>query len=152
MSRIRIALFTQRAAAETACQRLRAAGVPAELNYEPATARLWFVSKRGGGVRLEVPPRFAAHATRFLVQSGADADFLQDAVRCPDCRSFRVDFPQFTEKSLLTNVAIGLLAELRLLERQYYCEECHCMWGKVGNKPPRPRAHTAPNYFLEGTE
>ena len=42
----------------------------------------------------------------------------------------RVDFPQFTEKSFITNLAIGLVAGLGLVEKDYYCEHCHCMWPK----------------------
>ncbi len=152
MSRIRIALFSDRAAAEPIRQRLMAAGLPAELHYEPALAKLWFVSKRGGGVRLEVPLPFATRASCLLLEWDSAQEFLRDAIRCPECGSLRADYPQYTEKSLLTNLVIGLLAELRLVERKYYCEDCHFMWSKPSSKPVRLRAHTAPNYFIEGTD
>jgi hypothetical protein len=61
-----------------------------------------------------------------------------------------VDYPQFTRKSLLTNVAMGLIAELRLVEREYYCEDCHFTWPKEGNKRSAERPHIAPYYFIEG--
>jgi hypothetical protein len=41
------------------------------------------------------------------------------------------------------------MAELRLVEREYYCEDCHFMWPKSRSKPRRVRPHSAPDYFLE---
>ena len=74
---------------------------------------------------------------------------LRDAFRCPECRSLRVDFPQFTEKSIFTNIAFGLMAELGLIEREYYCHDCHCMWARPAAKAGRARSHMAPDYFLD---
>jgi len=44
---------------------------------------------------------------------------------------------------------MGLAAELGLIERQYYCEDCHCMWAKPDSRPHPVRHHLAPDYFLE---
>jgi hypothetical protein len=130
-------------------QRLARAGILAEVHDELGLAKLWFVTKRWAGVRLEVPTHRAGEAERLLHEWDA-VSLLDGAIRCPECSSLRIDFPQFTQKSLFTNLAIGLVAELRLVERQYYCEECHCMWNTPGTKPRRARAHMAPNYFIEG--
>jgi hypothetical protein len=150
MSRIRIALFENRAQAEPACQRLGQAGIRAEVHYESALSRLWFVPKRRTGVRLEVPAKDTERATQLLLESDGVYELLRSAIRCPECRSLRVEFPQFTEKSLLTNVAMGLMAELRIVDREYYCENCHCMWAKPAAKAQSVRPHMAPNYFLGG--
>ncbi len=149
MSRIRIAIFEEPASAEPVRIRLVQQGVPAEIHTETAWARLWFVSSRRAGVRLEVAAGQAERATQLLQQWAAQQDLLHDAVRCPECRSLRVDYPQFTEKSLFTNLVFGLLAELGLLEREYYCQDCHCMWSKPGKRSSRLRPHMAPDYFLE---
>jgi hypothetical protein len=152
MSRIRIALFMDEAGAEPVRRRLVRAGIPAEIHYEPSVARLWFVSKRGGGIRLEVPANHSERSSRLLLEWDTVDGLLHSAIRCPECRSLRVDFPQFTEKSLFTNLVMGLIAVLRLVEREYYCESCHCMWLKPSTKPRQPRRHMAPNYFIEGAE
>ena len=151
MSRVRIARFKNRASAELVQQDLTRAGISAEVHDELGLAKLWFVTKRRAGARLEVPGERVGDAERLL--RVRDAEFgLPDVVRCPECSSLRVDFPQFTQKSLFTNLAIGLVAELGLVERQYYCEECHCMWNRPDPKPRRARPHMAPNYFIEKTE
>jgi len=146
-----VALFENHTQAEPTRQDLVQAGIRAEIHSESGLAKLWFVSKARAGVRLEVPVKDAERARRLLVQWDADHGWLQSAIHCPECRSLRIEFPQFTEKSLLTNLAMGLIAECRLVERQFYCEDCHCMWAKSQPQPQpqRLRAHTAPNYFLE---
>jgi mono/diheme cytochrome c family protein len=151
MNRIRIALFNNRAHAEAIRDRLMQASIPAECHDEPRLARLWFASKAMAGVRLEVPAQSRERSTRLIGEWDAHGGAMSNAIRCPECGSFRVDYPQFTQKSLLTNLAMGLIAELRLIEKEYYCEDCHCMWSRVGTKPRRNRAHLAPDYFLESS-
>jgi len=150
MNRIRVALFPERRAAEPLRQELLRANIPAELHEEPQVARLWFVSRSAAGVRLEVPTRKWEHCTKLLKEWNETRAALREAIRCPECGSLRVDFPQFTQKSFFTNVAIGLMAELGLVEKQFYCEDCHFMWPKAGTRPQRERPHGAPNYFVEG--
>jgi mono/diheme cytochrome c family protein len=152
MSRSRAALFEDRAEAEPVQQRLRRAGVSAEIHDELGVARLWFVPKRRAGIRIEVPARQAELCRVLLLKWDAQEDVLRKAIRCPECRSLRVDFPQFTRKSVFTNLAIGLMAELGLVEREYYCEDCHCMWAGPATKAQRARAHLAPDYFLEDVQ
>jgi hypothetical protein len=149
MNRIRVALFRERGTAEALRQELLQADIPAEVHHEPQVARLWFVSKSAAGVRLEIPAAYWERCTQLFKEWQTVPGILGEAIRCPECRSLRVDFPQFTQKSFLTNVAMGLMAEVGLVEKQYYCEECHYTWSKPPTHPPRPRRHGAPNYFVE---
>jgi len=149
MSTTRVAHFENCAQAEPARQYLLRSGIKAEIHAELGLAKLWFVSRCQAGVRLEVPGQETARSLKLLGQEDTPSEILHDAVRCPECHSLRVDFPQFTRKSLLTNVVMGFLAEIHLLERNYYCEDCHFMWAKPGEKLPRVRRHLAPDFFLE---
>ncbi len=148
MNMIRVALFENLAQAQSAQQLLIEAGICAHTRAESGQAKLWFISPRRAGARLETAASDAERGEKLLREQSADPR-LQPAIRCPECKSFRVDYPQFTEKSLFTNLAMGLMAELGLIERQYFCEECHCMWIRPGTKVPRSRSHLAPDYFLE---
>ena len=150
MSRIRLALFPSYDLAVPARDQLRAAGIKAEVHQELQLQRLWFVTKSSAGARLEVARADWQRATRLIREWNQTGGPLRQAICCPECRSLRVDFPQFTNKSFLTNLAMGLLAELNAVEREYYCEDCHCMWSAEPQKAGRPRAHQAPNYFIEG--
>jgi mono/diheme cytochrome c family protein len=150
MNRVRVALFADRSAAEPIRERLQQSGIPAEIRHESWLARLWFVSRLSAGVRVEVPAALADRADELLEAWDAAQEISRSAIRCRECGSLRVDYPQFTEKSLLTNLAIGLFAGLGLVEKDYYCEQCHNMWPKPSKTPRRVRAHQAPNYFIEG--
>jgi hypothetical protein len=152
MIRIRLALFDGSTQAEPIRQRLKDVGISAEVHDESGLAKLWYVPGRGAGARLEAPEAEAARAQQLLKEWDAQPGLLQSAIHCPECGSLRVEYPQVTHKSLFTNFAVGLAAELGLVEREYYCEDCHCMWGKQDAKPRRVRDHLAPDYFLEGVQ
>jgi mono/diheme cytochrome c family protein len=152
MNRIRVAFFESSAQAEPVRLRLLQSHIPAEVHQESPLALLWYISRRRAGARLEVRAQDAERAGQLLLQWDADDALLRGAIRCPECKSLRVDFPQFTQKSVLTNLALGLVAEMGLLEREYYCEDCHCMWEKQTAKSRRPRQHLAPDYFLEDVQ
>jgi hypothetical protein len=150
MNRIPIALFDNCAQAEPIQQRLARAGVSAEIHEELGLQKFWFVSKRTAGVRLEVAAERFEEAERLLLAWDTTEGALHDAIRCPECKSLLVDYPQFARNSLLTNMAAGLIAELGLVEKDYYCEHCHYTWPKEHKL--RKRSHLAPYYFIEGIE
>src|SRR5438552_17189247 len=152
MNRVVVAIFTDRAKAEPLQKRLAEAGIQAEIHDELRLEKLWFVSKPATGARLEVPAHQFERAEQLLLDWDAAEGALRDAIRCPECKSLRVDYPQFTRKSMLTNVVMGLAAELHLMEKEYYCQDCHFTWPKEGTKARRDRAHMAPYYFIEGIE
>lgn len=152
MNTIPVVLFSQRSKAEPLQQRLAQEGLNANINDGPKLTKLWFVSRHAAGVRVEVPACHFERATRLLLDWDAAEGALRQAIRCPECKSLRVDYPQYAKHSLLTNLAMGLLAELGVVEKDYYCEDCHLSWPKEGAKPRRDRPHLAPFYFIEGVE
>jgi hypothetical protein len=147
-----VALFSSGAKAEPIQSRLWKAGISAEVHDELRMEKLWFVPKAGAGSRLEVPANQFERAELLLLDWDAKEGLMREAIRCPECKSLRVDYPQFTRRSLLTNLAIGLAAEVGLIEREYYCQDCHFTWPKEGAKLRPDRPHLAPYYFIEGGE
>ncbi len=152
MNRMTVALFANRAGAEPIQQRLRRSGVAAEIREQSAWEKFWFISRKSAGARLEVPANEFERGEELLLDWDAAEGALRDAIRCPECRSLRIDYPQFTRKSVLTNLAMGLAAELGLVEKDYYCKDCHFTWPKEGSRPRRNGPHMAPYYFIEGIE
>ena len=43
-------------------------------------------------------------------------------------------YPQFAHRSLIPNLMMGFLARIGLIEKEYYCENCHYTWPKDGTK------------------
>jgi Putative prokaryotic signal transducing protein len=152
MNRIPVALFHDRAEAEPIRQRLAQAGIPAEIHDELRLEKLWLTCKEDCGVRLEVPANQFERAEDMLIEWDRREGALRDAIHCPECHSLRVDYPQFTRKSLLTNLAMGIAANVGVVEKEYYCEDCHLTWPREGAKPHRDRGHMAPYYFIEDVD
>jgi hypothetical protein len=147
-----VALFSNRSKAEPVQKRLVANGIPAEIHGELRLEKLWFCSQPATGVRIETLADYYERACNLLYQWDAADGVLRDAIRCPECKSLRVDYPQFTRKFLIPNLALGLFAALGAVEKQFYCEDCHFTWPKEGMKPRRERQHMGPYFFIEGVE
>src|SRR6266850_978422 len=151
MNRTSVALFNDRAKAAQIRERLAQAGISAEI-HQGRLEKLWFVNRAEAGVHLEVPSNQFERVEQLLVDWDATEGALHDAIHCPECRSLLVEYPQVTRKSVLTNVAMGLSAMLGLVEKEYYCQECHFTWPKEGKKPQPGRPNCAPYYFIRGIE
>jgi predicted Zn-ribbon and HTH transcriptional regulator len=152
MNRIPVAIFSTRSAAEPLQGRLAEAGIQAEIHDELKLEKLWFASKERSGSRLEVPAEQFERAYQLLLDWDVADGALRDAVRCPECKSLRVQYPQFTRKSLIPNLVVGTLAAIGQIEKQYYCDDCHFTWPKQGTKPSLRRPNMAPYYFIDGVE
>jgi hypothetical protein len=140
MNTISIALFNRRSDAEQYQKRLSEAGFAPELHECPGIH----------GARLEVPAEQFEGAYHVLQDWDAAEGGLRGAVRCPECRSLRVEYPQYTHKSTLPNLLVGFLANIGAMPKEFYCQDCHFTWPKEGTKPSRSRPHMAPYYFIEG--
>ena len=152
MNRMPVALFSNRAKAEPLQQRLAATGIKAEIHDELRLEKLWFVSKPSAGARVEVPADQFELACAQLHNFAVNDPSLLEAIRCPECKSLRVDYPQFTRKFFIPNLAMGLMAAMGAVEKEFYCEDCHFTWPREGTKRSVLRPHMAPYYFIEGVE
>lgn len=151
MSMFSVALFSSPEKARPLQQQLQAAGIPAQLRCESPLAKMWFVPRRETGEQVLVPADRIAPTERLLDEWDRQGQ-LRDAIRCPECKSLRVLYPQYAEHSLLTNLLLGLASTVGIVERDFYCEDCHYTWPREGTRPRRQRPHLAPYYFIEGIE
>lgn len=152
MENMCVALFSNEQKAEPIRARLEKAGIHAKIPKGLELEKLWFVSKKQMGARIEVPGEEFERAEQMLLDWDETEGALREAIRCPECRSLRVGFPQAAQHSILTNLAMGVGAEVGLVEKDYYCEDCHFTWPRAGSRPRRDRPHMAPYYFIEGVE
>jgi hypothetical protein len=152
MTTVPVALFNDRTRAEPIRDRLVHAGIPAEIHEERGMQKLWFVSGPEALVRVEVPADQFERGEQLLVDWDASEGALQNAIHCPECHSLLVQYPQSARKSVLTNLAVGLSSKIGLVEKEYYCTECHFTWPKEGKKVRPGRPNSAPYYFIGGME
>ena len=151
MSAMPIVLFSDATGAEPLKNRLRQSGISAEVHGGLHLETLWFITRREAGAQIEVPSDQFERACQLLSEWDKDGG-LDNAIRCLECHSFRVDYPQFTRKSFIPNVLLGLASTIGVVEKNYYCHDCHYTWPKDGNRLPRNRPHSAPLYFIEGID
>jgi len=140
MNKISISLFRSRSDAEPFQRRLREVNVATELHD----------CSNITGARLDVPGDKFEEAYALLQKWDADEGGIRGAIRCPECHSFRIDFPQYTHKSALPNLLVGFLANIGAMPKEFYCHDCHFTWPKEGTRPSRVRPHMAPYYFIDG--
>jgi len=135
-------LFNRRLDAEPLERRLREDGIQAET----------LDRKQLKGVELDVPAGQFEQAHRDLMAWDAAEGVLREAIRCPECRSLRVEYPQYSRKSILPNLLIGFMTLIGATKKEFYCQDCHFTWPKAGLRPSRSRPHSAPYYFIDGIE
>jgi len=52
---------------------------------------------------------------------------LSAAVRCPQCGSSRIEYPQFSRR-ILGGSFFALLSAAHLIPREYFCQDCQFTW------------------------
>ena len=144
---VTVATFNKREMAEPLRQRLAKAGIHAEVQDEHRFEWLWFVFKPLAAIRLKVHKQDFERAQKLLNEWDATEAVLRDSVRCPQCKSSRVEYPQFTRKGVLPNL-VGLASVFGFVDKEFYCQECQHTWPPVTIHHP-PRKHSAPDYFIE---
>jgi len=132
-------------------RRLANAGIAAEIDDE-LLEKLWFVSKEESDARIDVPMDQLGRAQKLLLEWDASEGILREAIRCPECRSLQVHYPQFAHRSLIPNLMMGFLARIGLIEKEYYCENCHYTWPKDGTKRSILYPERKPYRFVDGIE
>jgi len=140
MNTICIALFNHRSNVELLQRRLSEMGIHAKVRD----------CSRIKGARIEVQSDEFETAYQLLLDWDAAEGALRNAIRCPDCQSLRIEYPQYTHKSTVPNLLVGLLANIGAMPKEFYCQDCHYTWPREGTKPSRVRPHMAPYYFIEG--
>ena len=147
MNMVTVATFNEPSKAEPLKHKLEKAGIHAEICDESKYEWFWFVTKPIAGIRLKIHKKDFETARRLVREWAGTEGVLCDAVRCPQCGASRVEYPQFTRKFFLPNL-VGLASVLGIFDKEFFCQECEFMWPKDA-KPPRPRKHGAPNYFIK---
>src|SRR5262245_15876088 len=106
-----LASFNQLEPAIALKGRLEKARIRPIVHDETLLQRFGFMTKPAAAEKVEVDEHDYAIASR-LVQEWDKADgALRDAVRCPECQSTRVEYPQYTRK-FVTPILVESLISL----------------------------------------
>lgn len=124
----KLAAFNELQSAQALLARLNANGIEADIHDESTQQKwqLWNLEPHAH-LHVRVGVDREADACRLLKEWCAESGTNLGAVRCPDCGSFNVEYPQFSRKTLLGALPAAL-APAGLIERTYYCDACHFTW------------------------
>jgi hypothetical protein len=136
MKTLPLATFNDRAPAEELRMQFYQAGINAVLHDESKLERFWFMSEPLAAIHVEVPQPDYLRARRLMSEWEKSNDPMRMAVRCPECHSSCVEFPQITRKFFTPALCQMAMTALHVTPRQYYCLDCHFTWPKVPRTQP----------------
>ncbi len=124
---ITVATFNDRQPADATAAHLRAAGFGAAV-YDESDEQKWklFNLKPRAHLRVRVQMSEEAGAVEALRNWNGDGA-MGRAVHCPECNSSRIEFPQFSRKTIMGALPAALAAT-GMIDQQFYCEACHFTW------------------------
>jgi transposase-like protein len=125
---VTIATFNEPAKAKNLKQRFQQAGLHVDVHNERHLQQVAFMSRPHANVKLQVDDKDFERAQSLMIEwEASDPDVAAAIIRCPQCASSAIEYPQMTRKFITPAVASVLLA-CRIFPKEFYCEDCHFTW------------------------
>ena len=125
---VTIATFNDGAKAREMKDRFQSAGIRTDIHNEGHLQRVAFMSKPQANVKLQVDDFDFERAQNLMVEWQASDPAIAGAmVRCPQCNSSGIEYPQMTRKAITPGM-VSVLYALRILPKEFYCQDCHFTW------------------------
>jgi hypothetical protein len=122
-----VATFSDLEKAQEAKNRLTHAGIPTEVTDESKLQKYWFLSRSLASNKVLVDETDVQRARWVLQAADAQDHVLQGELRCPQCGSADIEYPQFTRK-FLTTTLVEVFCFLHIIEKTFFCKQCQHTW------------------------
>lgn len=132
---VTIATFDDPAKAKHLKKRLEEAGVKADIHNEGRLQSAATLSEAHAHAKVMVVEEDFTAANKLMTEWEASDPHIGAAIRCPQCKSPRIEYPQLTRKFITPWLASVMFA-LKIFPKQFYCQDCHFTWGKDGEPLP----------------
>ncbi len=136
---VTIATFNEASQAKHLKSRLQEAGVKADVHNEGRLQKAAMMGTPQANAKVQVNEEDFEAANKFMLEWEASDPEVGTAIRCPQCKSPRIEYPQLTRK-FMTPWLASILFALKIFPKEFYCQDCHFTWGKDGDPLPRPAA------------
>ncbi len=136
---VTIATFNEAAKAKHLKDRLQQAGVKADIHTDTRMQNVAFGGDAQASAKVTVDEEDFVKANALLVEWEPTDPEIGAAIRCPQCKSPRIEYPQMTRK-FMTPWLASILFALKIFPKEFYCQDCHFTWGKDGEPRPGPAA------------
>lgn len=125
---VTIATFNEPSQAKHLKSRLEGSGVKADIHNEARLQKVAFMSKPQANAKVLVTEEDFEAANKLMLEWEASDPAIGSAIRCPQCKSPRVEYPQLTRK-FITPWLASILFALKIFQKEFYCQDCHNTWG-----------------------
>ena len=129
---VTIATFEEPTKAKHLKDRYAQSGVAADLQTDGQMQQVASGSKARGNVKVLIHEKDFDKAHNLLVEWEASDPEVGSALRCPQCQSPRIDYPQLARKFPFIPGLVGVLLLLKIIPKEFYCQDCHFTWSKDG--------------------
>lgn len=133
--KILIATFEDQAPAEKVRDRIQGAGVAARAGSDYWIQIFVYWVRPAATQKVYVKTADFDYTRELLAKWDQDEHLLEAAIHCPECRSVRIEYPQYTRK-FLTPLIIEWLISLGAGETNFYCMDCHSTWPRSVKPEP----------------
>ncbi len=123
---VTIATYNDRTKAKHLRDRLQNSGVTADVTGEGELQRVASLADKKANVKVKVDEKDFERAREMLLE-WEKTDPAGAALRCPQCGSPDIEYPQLTRK-FLTPALAGILFALKIFQKEYYCQTCQFTW------------------------
>lgn len=125
---VTVATFNEPAKAKNLKQRLQQAGLHADIHNESPLQQVAFMSKPRANAKVMVEDADFERAQGLMVEwEASDPDVAAAIIRCPQCGSSRIEYPQMTRK-FMTPALVAVLCAFKIIPKEFYCQDCHFTW------------------------
>lgn len=133
---ITVATFNEREPADHIATRLRESGIDADV-YDESHEQKWklFNLHPRAHLRVRVHSTEESRAQGLLAEWLHHESALNAAVTCPECGSSRIEFPQFSRRTIMGALPAALAAT-GIIAQEFYCEACHFTWPAEAKPEP----------------
>jgi transposase-like protein len=125
---VTIATFNEPDKAKRLKQRLQESGVHADIHNEGHLQQVAFMSRPQANAKVMVEDNDFERAQTLMNEwEASDPDIAAAIIRCPQCGSTNIEYPQMTRK-FMTPALVALLCALKIIPKEFYCLDCHYTW------------------------
>lgn len=124
-----VATFNDREPAARLAALLTEAGLSADV-FDESAAQKWlmFSMTPHAHMRVRVNKEIGERALDLIKELHASQGVLNEAVRCPQCGSSRVEYPQISRRTVLPSLLGAVAGAAGIMEKEYFCEACSYTW------------------------
>lgn len=132
---VTIATFDQPAKARHLKERFQKSGVHADVVTEGQLQQMTSGARPQANAKVMVEEKDFEKAQGLLVEWEASDPEIGSAIRCPQCKSPRIDYPQLARKFPFVPGLAAILLVLKIIPKEFYCQDCHYSWTNEIDNP-----------------